>query len=177
MIVLLLCNNHSLIMRQALTGWLKETNAGEASRPEESVESVEAVEAEGSNADSSTVSGPVVRTRADALHAKAVELIKTFITVLTDNTDLTTLKNAVMSASTLRQSENGSNRLSIIDPGLDAEPSAAFTKSHDVYGRQPGLLIKVNQNSSHHKVACAELCMSCLSAETLQIPSNKNSRR
>ena len=113
---------------------------GEAGQPEESP----VVEAEVSVAE--PPSRPVVRTRPDALASKATELIKTFVTVLTDNTDLTTLKNAVMSACTLRQSENGNNRICIADPGLDAEPSAAFTKSHDVFGRQPGSAISLHDS-------------------------------
>eukprot|EP00971_Amphidinium_carterae_P034468 678606-Amphidinium_carterae.1 len=68
--------------------------------------------------------------------------MKTWITCLVEGKeakDLQTLKSALDSAAVIRNNvtTGGNNRVFIMDPSLDAEPSAAYCRSHDVYSRCP----------------------------------------
>ena len=132
--------SHQTLLRirvaEAIADWLKESTTN-AVAPDE----VEVVPDENDGVDpmaAAAAVAPPPRTRQGALLAKITDIMKTFVTIVVFG-DLTTVKGAVRNACVQHTSANGDKRLTIVDPGLDNEPSAAFTKSHDMYARQPGL--------------------------------------
>ena len=69
------------------------------------------------------------------------EELKTWVKFLTISDDGLNLKDALQNCvKTYHNPQtNGKYRCTLFDSSLDSEPSAAFTRTHDVYGRTPGL--------------------------------------
>ena len=81
-------------------------------------------------------------TRAEAVRRQVEKEIQTWVKIVVDPGDSATLKTTIsggLPGIGKHKETSGSNRISVYDHLVDQEPSAAWSKSHDVFQRVPGL--------------------------------------